>query len=133
MKYTDLQNDVFSIFASSAWQAESINTYPSNFVGTNTSNEFIRVTIVPSGPGINLLSISGIIIIDIFTPAGEGPNRPSVIADLLDTYLVGKSFNTGSGVTQLTNSSMEHRGRDPENNALHRSIYSIPFSFYGVV
>jgi len=133
MKYTELQADIFSVFDSAAWKAENINTYPSNFVGMNTTNEFIRVTIIPSGQGINLPSISGLILIDIFSSAGDGPQRPYAIADVLDSYLVGKTFKTGLGSTQLTNSSLDERGRDPDNDILYRTIYSIPFNFYGVV
>lgn len=132
MKYSELQSDIFSIFSSAEWQAEGINTYPSNFTGMNTTDEFLRVTIVPSGAGLNLGSISGLLIIDIFVAAGNGPKRPYELADKLDSYLVGKSFSTGVGTTQLSNSSIEERGRDNDNEALYRTIYSIPFNFFGV-
>lgn len=132
-KYANLQDDVFSLFDSDTWKAESITTYPSNFIKIDPGNEFIRVSIIPNGEGINLKSVSGVIIADIFTPAGAGPKRASLIADTLDTYLQGKSLSTISGnVTQFQKSAIAPVGRDPDNESLFRFNYSIPFNFFGV-
>jgi hypothetical protein len=133
-KYTSLETNVFSIFASNAWKSEKINTYPNNFIVTKNSGEFIRVTIIPSGKGINLISTSGILIIDIFTLAGEGTKKASLIADKLDNYLVGKSITTSEKhVTQLNGSSLSFVGIDKDNTSLFRSNYTIPFNFYGAL
>lgn len=132
-KYANVQADIFSIFSDNTWKAENIKSYPTNSVAVNSGNEFIRINIIPSGAGINLSSISGILIIDIFTSAGSGPNRATLIADRLDSYIVGKSLSTVNGiVTQFLNSSMDYIGRDPDNVSLFRSAYSIPFNYYGV-
>ncbi len=132
-KYMNLQQDIFSIFNSSAWKAENIKTFPSDFVIVNAGNEFIRVTIVASGAGINLNSVSGVSIIDIFTSAGNGPKRASLIADKLDLHLVGKSVTTQSNaVTQFFTSSLDFKGLDKDNSALSRSTYTIPFNYFGV-
>ena len=132
-KFKNLQDDVFSVFASSAWEAEDIKSYPANALSVNAGSEFLRISVIPGGRGINLNSVSGVMIIDIFTSAGEGPSRVSLIADTLDSYLVGKSLSTVQGaVTQFTNSSLDLIGRDRDNTALHRSVYSIPFNYFGV-
>jgi hypothetical protein len=132
-KFIDLQTDIFSIFDSVAWKAENIKTFPVNFVSVSTGNEFIRVSIIANGAGLNIKSVSGVFIVDIFTSAGNGPKPTSLIADKLDQYLVGKSVSTQSGaVTQFLNSSLDYRGVDKDNPALFRSTYTIPFNYFGV-
>jgi len=132
-KYENLEKDVFSIFGSTLWKNENIKTFPVNFIELNPGNEFIRVSVIPSGNGINLTSISGVLIIDIFTSAGNGPRRTSLIADKLDSYLVGKSVSTITGnSTQLNKSSLSYVGLDTVNSALYRATYSIPFNYFGV-
>lgn len=131
-KYTNLLNDVFSVFGSSSWIAQNVKTYPSNFIAVNSGNEFIRVSIIPSGNGINLVSVSGVVIVDIFTSAGNGPKAIMSIADKLDLYLVGKSLKTAAnGTTQFKNSSLQMLGNDKDNSALYRSNYTIPFNYFG--
>jgi len=131
-KYAELELDIFSVFAGT-WKNEKINTFPNNIQIDNNGDEFIRVSIVPSGPGVNLKSVSGVVIIDIFISAGTGPNKTTLIADKLDQYLVGKSKTTLAGKrTQFQNSSLVQIGSDPDNPTLHRSSYTIPFSYFGV-
>lgn len=133
-KYANLQDDIFSVFSSEAWKAESIKTFPVNFTTVNQGNEFIRVSIVPGGQGLNLNSVSGVLIVDIFTSAGTGPKRSSSIADKLDQYLVGKSLSTvANAVTQFSTSNLDLRSVDRDNPTLFRSIYTIPFHYYGVL
>jgi hypothetical protein len=132
-KYADCEKDLFSIFGSSDWKAENIKTFPANFVARNADGGYIRVTIVPRSTGLNLLSVSGVIIIDIFTPVGDGPGRATFIADKLDHHLAGKTVKTASGgVTQLLGSTMQGVGVDEDNKALYRSDYTIPFNYFGV-
>jgi hypothetical protein len=132
-KYTNLQKDIFSIFDLEAWENQSIKTYPSNFIATNSGSEFIRVSIIPRGFGINLKSISGILLVDIYIDSGSGPNRSSFIADKLDEFLVGKSISlTNGAVTQFENSVMSPMGVDKDNPTLYLSAYSIPFNYFGV-
>lgn len=133
-KYTNLETDVFSIFGSISWKNEKILTYPNNFVITGNSKEFIRVSIIPSGRGINRVSTAGLLIIDIFTSAGEGTRKNSLIADILDKYLVGNVISTVNGnSTQFGYSSLAMIGLDKDNPALFRSSYTIPFNFFGVL
>ena len=131
-KYEALSKDIFGVFGTAEWKAENIKTYPSNFVGVDAGNRYIRVQVLPQGTGLNLKSASGQVLIDIFTPAGGGPIEAMLIADRLDAYLVGKSKQTGAAVTQLGNSALASIGQDKANPALHKSQYSIPFNYYGV-
>jgi hypothetical protein len=132
-KFTDLQTSLFNIFDSQTWKNTGIKTIPSNFTSKTLGSEFIRVNIIPRSTGINTKSISGIMIIDIFTAAGLGPNRSSLIADLLDDFLVGKNIGIRDGVnTQLGLSSLTIVGSDSSNSALFRAQYTITFNFFGV-
>lgn len=133
-KYAAVEKDIFSLFATQDWKSNKITTIPNNYQSQANSEEFIKVTILPSGSGINLKSVSGVVIIDIFIPAGLGPNKAHLIADKLDQFLVGKSLSTqASSVTQFSGSSLTHLGADADNLTLHRSSYTIPFSYFGVL
>jgi hypothetical protein len=130
-KYEALEKDVFAIFGTPEWEAEGIATYPSDFTAA-TGDEFIRVSIIPSGRGLNPVSASGQIIIEIYIAAGNGPSRASKIADFLDRYLVGASKVISGKCTQLFDSSMAPAGKDRDNPALSRYNYTIPFKHFGV-
>ena len=132
-KYANLEKDIFTIVAETQLLNSSIRIFPGNFVATDTGNQFLRVSIIPSNRGLNLKSISGLLIVDIFIPSGGGLKLASTIADTLDSKFVGKSVSTSlNNVTQFGNSSLDHKGVDKDSPALHRSIYTIPFNFFGV-
>jgi hypothetical protein len=132
-KYETLEREIFSIFNSTTWKAENIKTGPANFLMMNAGTEFIRVSVIPNGRATNINSVSGILIIDIFIPSGNGPSRASIIADKLDMYLAGKSLATNSGTnTQFLNSSLTAKGIDKDNASLFVSSYTIPFNHFGV-
>jgi hypothetical protein len=131
-KYELLEKDVYSVFNSIEWKAENIKTFPTNFVVMNTTNdEFIRVSVIPSGKPINRYSLAGILIIDIFIAAGSGTRRAMIIADTLDKYLLDQSKKTGTGTTQFGISSLVHNGPDKALPIIHKSTYTIDFNFYG--
>ena len=133
-KFSNLQADIFSVFASDSWKAEDIKSFPDNMTPLDAGIPFIRLSIISSDKGVNLASASGVLIVDIFTSAGNGPNQASLIADKLDLYLAGKSLSTvANNVTQFQASSFQHSGVDKDNKALYRSTYSIPFSHFGVL
>jgi hypothetical protein len=129
-KYLDVQSDIFSIFASTAWTGENIRTYPSNFLASSTDNEFIRVTIIPSGESVNSLSVSGMLIVEIFSPANEGPKRSSEIADLVDKHFSRRTIQASGKTTQLFGSSLTPNGLDYANKSLIRSTLSFPFNHF---
>lgn len=128
-KYSDLFSNVYSVFGMPEWQAENIVTIPSNFTGSVSNEDYIRVSVISGAQGLNLRSASGIIIIDIFVKYGLGPAAVGIIADKLDSYLVGKTI---SGETQFRNSTLTLLGMDPDNNALFRAKYVISFNHFGV-
>lgn len=133
-KYHDALFSIFSIFETPEWKTENIKTFPANFNLKNTSDRFVRIDVIPFGRGLNLRSVSGILAVDIFTPAGSGPKESLLIADALDKFLVGKTIETPPrGSVQLLNSSYANRGVDVANPTLSKSVYSIPFNFYGVL
>ena len=125
-KFHSIESDIFGIFATNEWKAENIKTIPINFSG-DVGREYVRVKIL-SEKDSNIRFARGILMIDIFTPAGEGPNRATTIADKLDSYLVGKKFDG----TQFQGSSFDTMGIDKDNPTLFRSIYSIIFNHFGV-
>ena len=133
-KYSDLESDIFSIFATNSWRNQNIKTVPENYSADNMGKEYIRVSIVPGSAGINVNSVSGVLIVDIFIAAGQGPKRTGLIADKLDEYLVGKYLQTSSGgTTQLFGSSLSKGANDADNPTLYRSSYTIPFNYSGAL
>jgi hypothetical protein len=133
-KYDALNKDIFSIFSSVGWTAESIKTFPENFIGTTVGNEYIRVGIVASSYDKKgrQESIFGQLLIDIFYPAGKGTARAIAIAGKLDDYLSCKTLvGSENGNTQMGVSTMTHTGVDKANASLYRSLYSISFSYFG--
>lgn len=135
-KYASLLADAYSVFETLDWKAEDIKTFPEDFVGTGVGNEYIRVAVLAGNVQYHsnpISSVAGQMIIDIFTPAGAGPLRRSQIADKLDTYLAGKVFTLSTnGSTQFASSTLVGVGNDKDNPSLYRSIYSIPFNYFGV-
>lgn len=132
-KYSVVTQDILSIFGTPAWVGENIKTFPANFVAIEPGNEYVRVSIIPRGRGINPQSLSGILIIDIFIPAGNGQKRASFIADKLDTYLSCKTLSASSTYSiQCSQSSLVFSGIDADNPALYRASYTIPFNLFGV-
>jgi hypothetical protein len=130
-KYETLLTDVFSVFNATQWKSENIKTVPSNYVVSDIDSEYIRVTVLPSEGGINRQSVSGLLLIDIFTVAGAGPGREMAIADTLDNHLVGKSkFTKSNSRTQFGSSNLARSGVDQDNPTLYRSNYSIPFNYF---
>lgn len=131
-KYELITRNILAIFELPAWKSESVDTYPSNFIITVPKKEYLRVTVVPNGSSINRISASGLLLIDIFTAVGSGPLRPSLIADVLDKYLAGKTFNVANATTQLKGSYLAGCGVDKADPTLYRSQYTIPFNHFGV-
>lgn len=132
-KYSAIYKDVYSVFAMIGWATEGIKTFPENFVGTNVGDTYIRVSVLPNGKGVNWRSASGLVMIDIFVPAGGGTQAIAQIADKLDKYLAGNTFKaTSNGQTSFFASTLATLGNDKANPSLYRASYSIPFNYFGV-
>jgi hypothetical protein len=130
-KYSSLYKDIYSIFGTTEWKGENIQTFPSNFVGnSNGGSEYLRIHILPTSIQMAKypLSVAGQVIIDIFTGAGTGTLRTSQIADRLDTYLAGKYI----GKVQFGSSTLDVIGIDEDDTTLFRSNYVISFNYYEV-
>ena len=131
-KYLEALSNVYSIFETSAWIAENIKTVPSAFVPKSLGNEFIRIDIL-FNQGDTLISCNGLILIDIFILAGNGPKRVSEIADKLDSYLVGKSLKVANNkIVQCFASNLNSGKYDADNSSLWKSTYQLNFKYYGV-
>lgn len=137
-KYTSCMVDLFSIFDSQSWKNENIKTFPEGFVQTGGGTEFIRFDAVSQSrregnKNLNLNSLHGVIIVDIFVPAGFGPARANTIADILDKHFAGKEIrNSLKGTTQLLSSTLAPKGVDKVNKSLQTYQYSLPFNYFGV-
>ena len=133
-KYSTLYGLIYAVFDTAQWVATSIPTYPINFVPPDGLEQYIRIDVVASGSNIAAFpkSVSGMLIIDIFTAAGGGNKDGTDIADTLDTYLAGKTMKVPTGSVQTRESTFTYSGVDKDNKSLSRYEYSIPFNYYGV-
>jgi len=129
-RYRQTQDAIFQVFATPAWKSENIVTLPTNFTIPSGVDEFIRVNILPAGRGVNRISASGLVIINISIRDGKGPTRAVDIADKLNSYLESKTLNTSTGTVQFSSSTFSLQGRSETNN-FSVFEYSIPFNFFG--
>ena len=130
-KYFSSTESVFSVFASDAWKAEGIPAVPVGAELVPSPDEWIRLDLVLGDHGTNTVSTRGQLVIDIFTPYGNGPMRASQIADILDAHLACQSVHLVGGVAQFGASTMAFMGRDKANQALSWSQYAVNFNFFG--
>ena len=132
-KYETISRLVNSIFGTPEWALEAIPTYPPNFAIPSGTTKAIRLSIVASGSNKVSFpkSVSGQIIIDIFTSVGDGPKQGNLISDTLDRYISGKSITDG-GTIQTSESTLVDMGDDTADKSLRRFKYSISFNYYGV-
>ena len=131
--YEKINRSILAIFGGIEWTSNGVKTVPENFVlNDDTVSEFVRLHVIVSGYGPNIVSKSGMLMVDIFTSAGIGPSRSFEIAGFLDTVLANKSFSSDGVTTQFRQSSAALVGRDSDNSALNRAQYSIPFVSSGV-
>jgi hypothetical protein len=131
-RYSNLLDDVFSLFASQEWIDEGFLVVPKEHVTDKKLSEYGRFSIITNGEGFKD-SLSGIMYIDIFTPNGVGPKRAYQLADILDKYFAGQSLTTQNNVatTQFRReSNFEPRGVDSKNTALFHSTFQIQFSYF---
>jgi hypothetical protein len=131
-RYRQIQDAIFQVFATPAWLSEDIKTIPVNFSIPTSDSEFLTVNIVPSGAGVNRVSNSGLLIATIYVQEGRGPSRAAEIADILDGYLMGKTFNTSGGNVQFSTSAFSPRGA-AKTSPFSLFEYSLPFNFFGAI
>lgn len=131
-RYSNLLNDVFSLFASVEWAAENFLVIPNGYITDSNPSEFAKFDVVVSGSSFKD-SLSGVLYINISTPNGAGPKRAFQIADLLDKYLAGNTFATqgDKAVTQFRRESNFELGKPAtDNSSALKSTYQIQFSYF---
>ena len=131
-RYSNLLDDVFSLFASQDWINENFLVVPRGHITNKNVNEYAKFDIVTSSPSFKD-SLAGILYVEIFTPNGLGPKRAYQIADLFDKYLAGNTFKTQGdiAVTQFKReSNFELRGEVKDNSSLLHSTFQIQFSYF---
>ena len=130
--------DIEGVFASAAWLANSIPTYPADYqeckgsaTGVN-AGEYAMVTIMPSSSSNYAFGVGkqsdGLVAVKVFTKSGLGQGRLMAIATLLDAILDNKTLPNG---TRLGTSYLNVEGLDPHNSALSSASYLISFTLYG--
>jgi hypothetical protein len=120
-RYQELENDVFAIIREAT---TDLPIFPANF--NVDAPEYIRVTIISSRKGVNVTSIEGQVIFDIFITAGTGPSKLTFIADQLDGYFLGESLRN----TQFFESAYTPLGRDRDNPSLYQGQYTLTFKHF---
>jgi len=120
MRYTNLKNTIFQLLNI---LPGPIKYYPDNFekIEKNTA----RVSIVVGDSDI-YKNLTGLLIIDIFISANEGPSALYSIADQLDNLMLKKTIN---GV-QFFTSTMSPLGHDVDNPVLFRGRYQLNFTYF---
>lgn len=132
-KYAKIESAVYSFFSSGAWVASGIQAFPRGFFVESPPEEFVRINVIPSRESsVNELSVSGLLMLEIFTPADLGPRRATEIADLLDSLISHKSVPDGSLLTQFGFSTLIPGGIDSATNRLTKNTLSVPFNHFGV-
>jgi len=131
--FDKLRQDIYSVFASFAWEANNIKVYPENYQGdVGSQTPYIRLTIIPGAASLDSFSIgkrlSGRIILSIFVDNTAGDKDLYNVADLLDNYFQGKTLTNG---TQFGPSTVTPLGIDTVNSSIYRGDYSIKFNSYG--
>jgi len=128
-KFSDVQDEIEAIFVTPSWIATELVIIPVNYDGYQP-NEFIRLEILGNEQRFyyGSFGISGIVICTIFVPSGEGQTRLNEIADILDTFLQGKTLSDG---TQTGPSTLIALGKDEDNSALYKAEYRVGFNKYG--
>jgi len=128
-KYTNIDEAIFTVFATAAWLERKIPTYVTNVPANKNDTQFLRLNIIPSGKGVNIRSASGVLIIEIFVLRDRGTPPISKLADALDAHLLGQSRPVSDGNVQFFSSNLGNGGPDSANPALYRADYSINFNY----
>jgi len=131
-KYTDVLRDVEGLFSSTAWTANNIPAFPSNYdVSATAQNnqEFVVIEVIPGRNFTNYgrPGVKGQVIIQIYTAAGQGTARANEIADILDNLMQTRELTRG---TLIGTSSMSHLDLDQNDPYLFRTDYSVSFTKY---
>jgi hypothetical protein len=131
--YTNLKDDVYSVFASTAWKTTGYKAYPLDYSGKiTTTGVFLRIAILPGKATFDTYGITkkfeGNLILSIFVKAGDGDKKLFEVAETLDSLFQGKTLTNG---TQFGPSTLTRLGLDSADSSFYRGDYSINFNAYG--
>lgn len=106
-----------------------VTAVPSDFVGQPLP--YVRITPLFNSSDTNRLSLSGLLMVDVFVLRGNGPIGTMEIADSLETLMSNKQLTVADGsVVQFGAGSLGPSKIDKDNETISRSVYSIPFNFF---
>lgn len=126
VKYSNLQSNVFSIFASQAWVDLNTRAFPAGIKGDKGDPPYVRMDVVADESGANRESVSGLLMIEIYTQWGDGPAKSIEIADQLDALIQNKTING----TQFFSSSLSALLQDRDDENLGKRTYQVSFQHY---
>lgn len=108
----------------------ALQFYPSNFVlkGGASLGAFARISVVFGASGNLQHSVDALLVLELFTKAGEGTHNIYSHADVLNTALVGKFLVTGESSMQFHSSTLQLEGTDHDNFSYHKTTYKLPFT-----
>jgi hypothetical protein len=129
--FGEIQQVVYGVFASPAWESEGIPAVPANFQGETPAGIHVKISIVPGRPDYSNHSrgkcIEGLLILSIYTGTQSGEKDLFATADKLDAHFQSKRI----GQVDFGVSTCAPRGMDPDNSTLFRGDYSISFTSHG--
>ena len=100
-------------------------------MGTELGEEFIRFNPV-LGDRAELTNMRGVLYFEVFTVMGKGPTRAYLIADLIEKYFLGQTFDSGDGssVTQFSRESNLNVKGESKVTSLLLTEYQIKFNYF---
>jgi hypothetical protein len=127
--FEETYSTIFGIFASNEWKTHGIKTVPQDTVLPTGTVPFVRVSVLPSAYGVNIVSLGGMVMLEIYTPSGDGPALSVSIADKLRSLISNKSLTAPSGRTvQFRSPTLSAKGADPRNSSLSKSVLVFEFT-----
>lgn len=125
-RYSKVLSDVYAIVNSLNVEVKVV---PIGYVSTQSSEEYLRFNPVLSEKA-DLNNLKGILYFDIYTILGKGPTRAYTIADIIEKYFIGKSFDSGDGssMTQFSRQSNLVVKGEAKNPAYLHTTYQIQFN-----
>jgi len=126
-----VREDIYSVFASNAWQTLGYTVYPRSFQGL-VAAPYILLSILPGTKDPistdRKKKLNGLMILTIFTDTMTGDKQLFQIAEVLNTFFEDKQFPNG---TKFGFSGLKPIGTEQDNTSLYRGDYSIQFNLYG--
>jgi len=130
--YDEIYMAIFSIFNSEEWKAlePPVQVFPN---GVDTSGEeFVVVDVLPSSRGANKVSVSGVLLFEIFVQGGRGPRRLAILSDIIDRHVSKITVPIANGKVVQTFSSTLANIRTDADSAMLRGTLTTPFNYFSI-